>query len=258
MSTIVRIAHTVIERRPRTEEAGMPEPVVPGYRRDSGDVHPPLDWPDYGSTALRAPNRAPVPLPHTFTELTGPLLGSDRIRPFDHDLTRQHTGEPMGERIIVHGRVLDGDGRAVPDTLIEVWQANAAGRYAHSGDRHPAPLDPNFTGVGRCLTAADGSYQFVTVKPGAYPWRNHHNAWRPAHIHFSLFGRAFVQRLVTQMYFPGDPLFGQDPIFNSVPEPARQRMVADFDLSRTEPEWALAYQFDIVLQGRDAIPMEEQ
>ena len=232
--------------------------AVRGYRRDVADVHPPLLWPDYRSTVRRAPSRPLVLLPHSLTELTGPLLGADRVGALDHDLTRQHPGEPLGERIIVHGRVLDGDCRPVPQTLIEVWQANAAGRYAHGGDRHPAPLDPNFTGVGRCLTGADGSYRFVTVKPGAYPWRNHDNAWRPAHIHFSLFGRAFVQRLVTQMYFPGDPLFGQDPIFNSVPERARQRMVAGFDLSQTEPEWALAYRFDLVLRGRDATPMDDR
>ena len=232
--------------------------AVRGYRRDGADVHPPLLWPDYRSTVRRAPSRPLVLLPHSLTELTGPVLGEDRVDAFDYDLTRQHAGQPLGERIIVHGRVLDGDGRPVPHTLIEVWQANAAGRYAHGGDQHPAPLDPNFTGVGRCVTGADGSYRFVTVKPGAYPWRNHDNAWRPAHIHFSLFGRAFVQRLVTQMYFPGDPLFGQDPIFNSVPERARQRMVASFDLTQTEPEWALAYRFDLVLRGRDATPMDDR
>jgi protocatechuate 3,4-dioxygenase beta subunit len=238
--------------------AGVTRLAIRGYRRDVADVHPPLLWPDYRSTVRRAPSRPLVLLPHSLTELTGPLLGADRVGALDHDLTRQHAGEPLGERIIVHGRVLDGDGRPVPQTLIEVWQANAAGRYAHGGDQHPAPLDPNFTGVGRCLTGADGSYRFVTVKPGPYPWRNHDNAWRPAHIHFSLFGRAFVQRLVTQMYFPGDPLFGQDPIFNSVPERARQRMMAGFDLGHTEPEWALAYRFDLVLRGRDATPMDDR
>ena len=177
--------------------------------------------------------------------------------PGDADLTRQHDGEPLGERIIVHGRVLDGDGRPIPDTLLEVWQANAAGRYAHDADRHPAPMDPHFSGVGRCLTDAEGAYQLVTIKPGAYPWRNHDNAWRSSHIHFSLFGRSFTQRLVTQMYFPGDQLFSQDPIFNAVPEPARPRLISSLDLSRTVPEWALAYRFDIVLRGREATPMEE-
>jgi len=229
----------------------------PGYRRAGPDVHPPLDTPAYGSTVLRAPKQPLLLLPHGLTEVTGPLLGEGRVGELDADLTRQHAGEPLGERIIVHGRVLDGDGRPVPNTLVEVWQANSAGRYPHAVDQHPAPLDPNFTGVGRCLTDADGHYRFVTIKPGAYPWRNHHNAWRPAHIHFSLFGRAFVQRLVTQMYFPGDPLFAHDPIFNSVPEVARHRLVSTFDLAETVPEWALGYRFDIVLRGHEATPLEQ-
>ncbi len=235
-----------------------PRISVPGYRRDDAEAHPPLLYPGYKSTVLRAPSRPLTYLPHTLTEVTGPLLGHQRVGPLDHDLTRQHAGEPLGERIIVTGRVLDGDGRPVPNTLVEVWQANAAGRYAHDGDRHPAPLDPNFTGVGRCLTDDQGWYRFVTIKPGAYPWRNHDNAWRPAHIHFSLFGRAFTQRLITQMYFPGDPLFAQDPIFNSIPdEKARQRLIARFDPDTTVPEWALGYRFDIVLRGREATPMED-
>jgi protocatechuate 3,4-dioxygenase, beta subunit len=234
----------------------MTDLVVPGYRRDPGGTHPPLASPEYKSTILRAPSREPVLLPHSLTEITGPVLGDGRVAPSDSDLTRQHHGEPLGERIVVHGRVLDSDGRAVPDTLVEVWQANSAGRYPHQRDQHPAPLDPNFTGVGRCMTDSQGRYRFVTLKPGAYPWRNHENAWRAQHIHFSLFGRAFVQRLVTQMYFPGDPLFYQDPIFNAVPEAARSRMISSFDLSETMPEWALAYRFDIVLRGRDQTPME--
>jgi protocatechuate 3,4-dioxygenase, beta subunit len=222
-------------------------------------AHPSLDWPAYNSTRLRAPKRPLVALPHFLGEVTGPVLGEDRIGPLDHDLTRQHEGEPLGERIIVHGRVLDGSGRPLPNTLVEVWQANAAGRYRHQGDQHPAPLDPNFSGAGRVLTGSDGTYRFITVKPGAYPWGNHHNAWRPAHIHFSLFGVAFVQRLVTQMYFPGDPLFGQDPIFNSVrDEKARGRMISSFDLDETVPEWALAYRFDIILRGPESIPFEDE
>jgi protocatechuate 3,4-dioxygenase, beta subunit len=229
------------------------------YARDTEHVQPPLDTPSYGSSRLRAPGRAPLVIPHTVSETTGPMLGEGDVGTLDADLTGQHDGEPLGERIIVHGRILDGSGRPVPDTLVEVWQANAAGRYLHDLDRHPAPLDPNFSGAGRVLTGPGGEYRFVTVKPGAYPWKNHHNAWRPAHIHFSLFGRAFVQRLVTQMYFPGDPLFGQDPIFNSVPDPAaRERMICSFDLSTTQPEWALGYRFDIVLRGPEASLFEDE
>ena len=178
------------------------QPDVAPYRRPEEGTHPPLLSPGYASTVLRAPKDPLVWLPHTLSEVTGPLLGEGRLGELDHDLTRQHAGEPLGERIIVHGRVLEGDGRTVPNTLVEVWQANSAGRYLHEGDQHPAPLDPNFTGVGRCMTDAEGRYRFITIKPGAYPWRNHPNAWRAAHIHFSLFGRAFVQRRVTQMYFP--------------------------------------------------------
>ncbi len=222
----------------------------------------PLLYPPYRSTVLRAPTQPLVVLPHRLTETTGPLLGhgidGGDIGEHDHDLTAGHAGEPIGQRIIVFGQVRDSDGRAVPDTLVEVWQANAAGRYAHARDNWPAPLDPNFTGGGRVVTGADGRYSFTTVKPGAYPWGNHHNAWRPAHIHFSLFGRAFTQRLVTQMYFPGDPLSAFDPIFNAVPDvPARQRMVAMFDMDATRSDWALAFRFDIVLRGGDRTPFEE-
>ena len=229
----------------------------PSYERPADGVHPRLATPEYRSTLLRAPRRPPVRLPQGLTEITGPLLGAERVTPGDADLTTRHHGEPLGERIIVTGRVLDSGGRPVPDTLIEIWQANAAGRYAHRVDDHPAPLDPNFDGAGRCLTDSLGRYRFVTIKPGAYPWKNHLNAWRPQHIHFSLFGRAFTQRLITQMYFPGDPLFAQDPIFNSVPDPAaRQRMICAFDLALTEPEWALGYRFDIVLRGPEATVFE--
>jgi protocatechuate 3,4-dioxygenase beta subunit len=231
---------------------------LPHYPLVDG-VHPPLDSPGYRSTALRHPVHPLVLLPQRLTEVTGPLLGEERVGELDHDLTRQHEGEPQGQRIIVHGQVLEENGRPVRNTLVEVWQANAAGRYRHAIDNWPAPLDPDFTGVGRCLTDDRGRYRFVTVKPGAYPWRNHDNAWRPAHIHFSLFGRAFTQRLVTQMYFPGDPLFFQDPIFNSVPdERARQRMIASYDHDATEPEWALGFRFDIVLRGPQASVFEEE
>lgn len=217
----------------------------------------PYLYPEYRSTLLRAPKRPLTIAPRTLSELAGPVYGHERVGELDNDLTRQHEGEPLGERIIVTGRVLDRDGRPVRDSLIELWQANAAGRYTHAGDRHPAPLDPNFSGAGRCVTDSEGRYRFVTVKPGAYPWGNHANAWRPAHIHFSLFGRSFRSRLVTQMYFPGDPLFYQDPIFNAIPDgKARNRLISSFDLDATEPEWALGYNFDIVLEGRGATPME--
>ena len=228
---------------------------VPAYERPSG-VHPPLDFPGYRSTALRAPRRPLVLLPHRLTEITGPLLGAERVTPADADLTMQHEGEPQGQRIIVSGLVLDSDGRPVPDTLVEIWQANAAGRYRHERDQWDAPLDPNFDGLGRTMTDALGRYEFVTIKPGAYPWLNHHNAWRPAHIHFSLFGPAFATRLITQMYFPDDPLLAYDPIYNSVPDGARKRLQASFDMEATRPEWALAYKFDVVLRGRNATPME--
>jgi protocatechuate 3,4-dioxygenase, beta subunit len=237
----------------------MPDPARPRpYRRDA-HVHPPLAFPDYRSTALRHPCEPLVYLPHTLTEVTGPVLGRERVGQLDHDLTRQHGGEPLGERITVSGRLLDGDGRPIRDSLIEIWQANAAGRYRHQGDQHPAPLDPNFAGAGRCVTDAEGRYEFVTIRPGAYPWANHRNAWRPAHIHFSLLGTAFVQRLVTQMYFPGDPLFPFDPIFNSVRDgAARERMIARFSIDRTQPDWALAFDFDIVLRGPEETPMEDE
>jgi protocatechuate 3,4-dioxygenase, beta subunit len=229
-----------------------------GYRRDDAEVDPPYLHPDYVSTRTRAPKRPLVPLPHTLSEITGPVYGHEDVGELDHDLTRQHDGEPLGERIIVSGRLLDGDCRPVRNSLVEVWQANAAGRYLHEVDQHPAPLDPNFSGAGRCVTDDEGRYRFITVKPGAYPWKNHPNAWRAAHIHFSLFGPAFATRLVTQMYFPGDPLFYQDPIYQSVRNDAdRERMISRFDLDNTVPEWALAYDFDIVLRGREATPMED-
>ena len=228
-----------------------------GPRREDGS-QPPYLYHDYVATRLRAPMRPLIILPSTLSDTSGPAYGRGPVGELDNDLTRQHEGEPLGERIIVTGSVTDGDGRPVRGGLIEIWQANAAGRYTHHLDRHPAPLDPNFSGAGRCLTDDEGRYRFVTVKPGAYPWKNHHNAWRPAHIHLSLFGEAFRSRLITQMYFPGDPLFGQDPIFNSVPDrEARERLISSFDLETTMPEWALSYRFDIVLEGRDATPMED-
>jgi protocatechuate 3,4-dioxygenase beta subunit len=196
-------------------------------------------------------------LPQRLTELTGPAFGADRVQAGDADLTMANGGEALGQRIVVHGRLLDGDGRGVADSLIEVWQANAAGRYAHVVDRWPAPLDPHFTGLGRVVTDAEGRYRFTTIRPGAYPWGNGPNAWRPAHIHFSVFGRAFTQRLVTQMYFPDEPLFGQDPIFNSVPDPkARARMISAYDHDATSDHWALGFRYDIVLRGHEQTPFE--
>lgn len=219
------------------------------------DPNPPYRAPAYTSTLLRAPAR-PLVMPKfgpEAVEASSPVFGRHELGPMDNDLTRQHSVEPQGQRIIVTGRVLDSGGHPVPGALVEIWQANAAGRYAHQVDQHPAPLDPGFTGAGRCLTDTDGGYRFVTVRPGAYPWRNHHNAWRPAHIHFSVFGTAFTQRLITQMYFPGDPLFRYDPILQAVPEFARDRLVSSLDMDTTVPEWALGYQWDIVL---GATPME--
>ncbi len=228
------------------------------YPREGLAADPPYLAPDYVSTRLRSPSKPLILLPHTLSELSGPVYGHGQVGATDADLTRQHAAEPLGERIIVNGTVIDEDGRPLPDTLIEIWQANAAGRYIHVVDQHPAPLDPNFSGAGRTVTDASGHYTFTTIKPGAYPWRNHVNAWRPAHIHLSLFGPSFLSRLVTQMYFPGDPLFPFDPIFNAVPDAAaRERMIARFDLSITKPEWALGYRFDIVLRGRKATPFEE-
>lgn len=217
-----------------------------------------LDYPEYKSTRLRVPKKPLIQLAHSPSEVTGPLYGHNPIGETDNDLTRQCKGEPLGERIIVAGKVMDEDGRPVRNTLIEVWQANAAGRYIHTRDNHPAPLDPNFIGAGRTTTDDEGNYRIVTIKPGAYPWRNHPNAWRPAHIHFSLFGPAFVTRLVTQMYFPGDPLMKNDPVSEAVRDPrALARMISQFDLSLTEPEWALGYRFNFVLRGREATPFEE-
>jgi protocatechuate 3,4-dioxygenase, beta subunit len=233
---------------------------VSAERRQAQGVDPPYLSPAYRSTVLRAPKRAPLRVPYGPTELRGPrplaLLEGREAGVDAADLTRRHSGEPQGERIIVLGRVLDAGGDPLAGTLVEIWQTNAAGRYAHQRDQHPAPLDPNFTGVGWCVTDQDGAYRFVTIKPGAYPWANHRGAWRPAHIHFSLFGRAFSQRLITQMYFPGDPLLEHDAILESTPPPARARLVARFDLAASAPEWALAYRFDIALGGRAATPAD--
>lgn len=219
---------------------------------------PPYLYPEYKSTPLRAPKRPLVPLQHTLSELAQPVYGHEDIGELDHDLTRNAAvnGAPLGERIVVTGRVLDEGGRPMRRTLVELWQCNAAGRYVHVVDRHDAPLDPNFLGAGRTMTDDEGRYRFMTIKPGAYPWGNHPNAWRPNHIHFSLFGEHFASRLVTQMYFPGDPLLAFDPVYRSTAPGARERLVSRFTLEATEPGFALGYEFDIVLRGALETPME--
>jgi protocatechuate 3,4-dioxygenase, beta subunit len=228
------------------------------YRYPCSGTQPDHLHPAYLSSLKRAPTQPLVRIPFTLTEVTGPLFEQANVDAKACDLTNQHHGAPLGQRIIVSGRVLDEDARPVRHTLVEVWQANAAGRYLHDADQHRAPLDPNFTGCGHTLTDGEGRYRFVSVRPGAYPWANHHNAWRPAHIHFSLFGPAFATRLVTQMYFPGDPLLPFDPIFNcTADEPARHRLISAFDWETTLPGTALGYRFDIVLRGREATPMEK-
>ena len=230
---------------------------VAGYRPADRGTQPEYLYPPYSSTVKRSPSQPLVLLPASLSEVTGPLFGWDVIHANDFDLTRQHAGDPIGERIVVSGRVLDANARPVADTLVEIWQANAAGRYPHPRDTHDAPTDANFTGCGRTMTDSEGRYRFVTIRPGEYPWRNHDNAWRPAHIHFSLFGPAIATRLVTQMYFPGDPLLEYDPMYTSIPdEHARRRLVSAFDWETTIPEQALGYRFDIVLRGRDETPME--
>ncbi|MCL2395972.1 MAG: protocatechuate 3,4-dioxygenase subunit beta [Acidimicrobiaceae bacterium] len=225
---------------------------------ETGVIDPPYHWPDYRSTELRAPKHPLVPLPIGPTEAHGPIFGDAPVRPGEHDLTRQHDGEPIGERINVSGRILDSSGRPIANQLVELWQSNSAGRYRHIVEQHDAPLDPNFTGAGRCLTDSNGAYRFVTIQPGPYPWGNHPNAWRPAHIHFSVYGHAFTERLVTQMYFPGDPLLAYDPIYHGVrDERARERMISTFDWDTTEDTWALGYRFDIVVGGRLATPLDD-
>ena len=226
---------------------------------DTSTGHPPYLHEPYASTVLRAPGQPLVPLSVGLAESSGPVYGHDTVDELDGDLTRNavRTAEPLGERIVVTGRVLDRFGRPVRGALLEIWQANSAGRYLHEKDQHDAPIDPNFTGAGRCLTDDAGRYRFTTIRPGAYPWPNHENAWRPPHIHFSIFGRSFSQRLVTQMYFPGDPLLAFDPIFNSIPtDAARKRLIARFDLSVTQPEWALGFDFDLVVDGARQTPFE--
>jgi protocatechuate 3,4-dioxygenase beta subunit len=230
---------------------------MPETARD-WDSHPPLIHPGYKSTRLRGPTQPALPIGASLSEITGPTYGVDSLHPGDNDLTRNgvRNGAPLGERIVVTGRVLEEDERPVPDAVVEIWQANAAGRYPHEADRHDAPHDPNFHGAGRCVTDAEGRYRFYTIKPGAYPWGNHANAWRPNHIHFSVFGRSLASRLVTQMYFPGDPLLDLDPIYLGTPAGARDRLVAEFSPDVTEDSFALGYVFDIVLRGPRQTPRE--
>jgi protocatechuate 3,4-dioxygenase, beta subunit len=230
--------------------------VQPYNGDDAGS--PPSLFPDYRSTVQRSPRQPLIRLPQTLTETTGPVGNWDRLMGGAlADLTTQHAAMPQGQRIVVSGRVLDESGRPVPNTVMEIWQANAAGRYIHGTDSWDAPLDPNFTGAGRVVTDAAGRYQYITIRPGAYPWGNHKNAWRPAHIHLSLLGPSFATRLVTQLYFPDDPLIEIDPIANAVPMPYRQRMVCRLDMATTRPNWALGYVFDVVLKGRGETPFEE-
>lgn len=238
----------------------MPDPT-PILTTFDWSVHPSYLHPSYVSTIKRSPQKPLVMLPNTLTELTAPVYGEGTVHPIDADLTKNavKNGEPLGERIIVTGRVLDEYNRPVRNALIEIWQTNACGRYIHRNDQHPAPLDPNFTGAGRALTDENGEYRFLTIKPGAYPWRNHPNAWRPQHIHFSIFGNNFLSRLITQMYFPGDPLLALDPIYNSIPdEKGRQRLVSSYAHDVTQPEWALGYRFNIVLCGSQMTPFENR
>jgi protocatechuate 3,4-dioxygenase, beta subunit len=223
------------------------------------ETQPRIDFAPYRSSLLRHPTKSLHHADPETIELWSPAFGERDVHVLESDLTIQHNGEPVGERIVVAGRVLDGDGRPVAGQLIEIWQANAAGRYVHKRDQHPAPIDPNFTGVGRAITGANGEYTFTTIKPAPYPWKNHHNAWRPAHIHFSLFGTDFTQRMITQMYFPGDPLFSLDPIYQSITDQkARDRLVATYDHSITSHEWATGYNWDIVLTGSNRTWMEDE
>ncbi|GAB6898914.1 protocatechuate 3,4-dioxygenase subunit beta [Kineosporia succinea] len=250
-------AGTALELEPQeqlsAEIAAAQENVHPGARQ------PRIDFPAYRSSVLRHPTKDLRHADPEGVELVAPVFGHGDVDPIESDLTIQGDGEPIGERMVLAGRVVDGDGRPVRHQLVEIWQANAAGRYVHKHDQHPAPVDPHFTGVGRCLTDADGAYRFVTIKPGPYPWRNHLKAWRPAHIHFSLFGTEFTQRLITQMYFPGDPLFALDPIYQSITEPgARDRLVAVYDHGLTTHEWATGYRWDIVLTGTHSTPREPE
>ncbi|HST80101.1 MAG TPA: protocatechuate 3,4-dioxygenase subunit beta [Kineosporiaceae bacterium] len=255
-------SHETINQETISAEIAAIHAKAAAERQGSSEPNPEptlLDFPPYRSSLLRHPTKALHPADPESVELLAPVFGHQDVGPLESDLTIQHRGEPIGERMVVTGRVLDSAGRPIVGQLVEIWQANSGGRYIHQRDQHPAPIDPNFTGVGRCLTDADGSYRFITIKPGPYPWRNHLNAWRPAHIHFSLFGTDFTQRLVTQMYFPGDPLFPLDPIYQSIPDQAdRDRLLATYDHSVTRPELSTGYRWDIVLGGARATWLEPE
>lgn len=217
------------------------------------------DFAPYRSSILRHPTKNPRLVDPETIELWSPAYGQRDVAAIETDLTLQHTGEPQGERITVEGRLLDSWGRPLRNQLVEVWQANAAGRYIHQRDQHPAPLDPNFTGAGRTVTDDDGYWKFTTIKPGPYPWKNHINAWRPAHIHFSIFGSGFTQRIITQMYFPGDPLFALDPIYNTIrSQKDRDRLIASYEHDLTVPEFSMGYRWDIVVDGPDATWFEQE
>ena len=236
----------------------MIAPVL-AYETEPEGSQPPYDAPAYTSTRKRAPKRPLIRVAHSLSEITGPRFGENWDEPSASDLTHQGAGAPIGERIILEGRVCDGDGRPLRSTLLELWQANSAGRYIHERDQHDAPLDPNFRGAGHTITDDDGRFRFLTIKPGSYPWRNTHNAWRPAHIHFSVFGAGFASRLITQMYFPGDPLLALDPVYNSIPDAAaRERLISSYDPELSQAEYALGYRFDIVMRGPRSTPFENR
>ena len=241
--------------------------AIAAQPRESGESQPRIDYPPYRSSILRHPTKDPRHADPETIERWAPCFGQRDVHRLESDLTigahagtnSEVWGEPIGERITVTGRIVDGDGRPVAGQLVEIWQANAAGRYVHKNEQHPAPLDPNFTGVGRCLTDENGEYWFKTIKPGPYPWGNHRNAWRPAHIHFSLFGTQFTERLVTQMYFPGDPLFALDPIYQAITDQkARDALVATYDHDLTVPDYSMGYRWDIVLSGSRRTWMETE
>ena len=233
----------------------------PAYFQRDPKRHPPRLAPHYKSSITRSPQHALIRLDQTVSETTGPVFGHNDVEENDNDLIKNyvHTGDPIGERIIIHGRVMDENAHPVPNTLVEVWQANAGGRYRHKNDTYLAPKDPNFGGCGRTVTDENGHYCFRTIKPGAYPWQNGGNDWRPAHVHFSIFGTAFSQRLITQLYFEGDPFIARCPIVQALPDgDAIDALTAKLDMDATIPLDIVAYRFDIVLRGRQSTLFENR